>query len=80
MMLLDAVRSIAGPDAIRAGKAFERFEPQERGVAAHFTDRNTGGSVVVEADVLVGADGIGSRLRAQLHPGEGAPNGNGVRM
>ncbi|WP_019071673.1 FAD-dependent monooxygenase [Streptomyces hokutonensis] len=80
MMLLDAVRTRIGPDAIRTGMAFERFEPQERGVAAHFTDRNTGGSVVIEADALVGADGIDSRLRAQLHPGEGAPSGNGVRM
>jgi len=80
MMLLDAVRTRVGPDVIRTGMAFERFEPQERGVAAHFTDRNTGGSVVIEADALVGADGIDSRLRAQLHPGEGAPSGNGVRM
>ncbi|MFE9606445.1 FAD-dependent monooxygenase [Streptomyces hokutonensis] len=80
MMLLDAVRTRVGPDVIRTGMAFERFEPQERGVAAHFTDRNTGGSVVIEADALVGADGIDSRLRARLHPGEGAPSGNGVRM
>ena len=80
MMLLDAVRTRVGPDVIRTGMAFERFEPQERGVAAHFTDRNTGGSVVIEADALVGADGIDSRLRARLHPGEGAPRGNGVRM
>lgn len=80
MMLLDAVRTRIGPDAVRTGMAFERFEHQEAGTAAHFVDRRTGAPVVVEADVLVGADGIDSRLRAQLHPGEGAPRGNGVHM
>nr|WSY48995.1 flavin-dependent oxidoreductase [Streptomyces sp. NBC_00886] len=80
MMLLDAVRTRIGPDAVRTGMAFERFEHQEPGTAAHFVDRRTGSPVVVEADVLVGADGIDSRLRARLHPGEGAPRGNGVHM
>ncbi|WP_405849719.1 FAD-dependent monooxygenase [Streptomyces sp. NBC_01518] len=92
MLLLDAVRTRIGPDAVRTGMAFERFERcersgheelfarQEPGVAAHFVDRHTGAPVVIEADVLVGADGIDSRLRAQLHPGEGPPRGNGVRM
>jgi 2-polyprenyl-6-methoxyphenol hydroxylase-like FAD-dependent oxidoreductase len=80
MLLLDAVRTRIGPEAIRTGMVFERFEHQEPGTAAHFVDRHTGSSVVIEADVLVGADGIDSRLRAQLHPGEGAPRGNGVQM
>ncbi|WOX15145.1 FAD-dependent monooxygenase [Streptomyces sp. N50] len=92
MLLLDAVRTRIGPDAVRTGMAFEGFERcerpghqepferQEPGVAAHFVDRRTGAPVVIEADVLVGADGIDSRLRAQLHPGEGPPRGNGVRM
>ena len=92
MLLLDAVRTRIGPDAVRTGMAFEGFERcersghqglferQEPGVAAHFVDRHTGAPVVIEADVLVGADGIDSRLRAQLHPGEGPPRGNGVRM
>ena len=92
MLLLDAVRTRIGPDAVRTGMAFERFERregsghqelikrQEPGVTAHFVDRHTGAPVVIEADVLVGADGIDSRLRAQLHPGEGPPHGNGVQM
>jgi 2-polyprenyl-6-methoxyphenol hydroxylase-like FAD-dependent oxidoreductase len=92
MLLLDAVRTRIGPDAVRTGIAFERFENQGPienqgpfehqvpGVTAHFVDRHTGASVVIEADVLVGADGIDSRLRAQLHPGEGPPRGNGVQM
>jgi 2-polyprenyl-6-methoxyphenol hydroxylase-like FAD-dependent oxidoreductase len=80
MLLLDAVRTRIGPDAVRTGMAFERFEHQEPGVAAQFVDRRTGASVVLEADVLVGADGIDSRLRDRLHPDEGPPRGNGVQM
>ncbi|MET7571700.1 FAD-dependent monooxygenase [Streptomyces sp. NPDC005492] len=82
MMLLDAVRTRIGPDAVRTGMAFEHFESSgDQGPgAAHFVDRRTGAPVVVEADVLVGADGIDSRLRAQLHPDEGPPRGNGVQM
>ncbi|MEW1828111.1 FAD-dependent monooxygenase [Streptomyces sp. NPDC088196] len=92
MLLLDAVRTRIGADAVRTGMAFERFAYQEPsqhqeplqhqvpGVAARFVDRHTGEPVFIEADVLVGADGIDSRLRAQLHPGEGPPRGNGVQM
>lgn len=41
----------------------------------------SGGVVTTErADVLVGADGIFSAVRRQLHPGEGDPLWNGIRM
>src|SRR5262249_48209350 len=36
--------------------------------------------VSLRADVLVGADGINSTVRQRLHPGEGAPLWNGIRM
>jgi len=43
------------------GKALERFEQTPRGVAAMFT-----GGESIEADVLIGADGIRSTVRQQM--------------
>ncbi|MEV6397184.1 flavin-dependent oxidoreductase [Streptomyces sp. NPDC051907] len=80
MMLLAAVRQRMGEDAVRTGMSFQRFEPRPAGVRAHFVDRRSGAECVEEADVLIGADGIDSALRAQLHPGEGATHWNGVHM
>lgn len=48
---------------IKFGKRFERFEHDEKGVVAHFAD----GSSVTGA-LLVGADGIWSRVRHQMLP------------
>jgi 2-polyprenyl-6-methoxyphenol hydroxylase-like FAD-dependent oxidoreductase len=42
--------------------------------------RDNGETVFITAGALVGADGINSAVRARLHPGEGAPLWNGVRM
>lgn len=80
MLLLAAVRERLGPDSVRTGLLFERFEQTEGGVRAHFIDRSSGSPSAADADVLVGADGIDSAVRAQLHPGESAPQWNGVHM
>ena len=47
---------------------------------ARFADRNGDPLPPVESDVLVGADGIHSAVRAGLFPDEGAPRWNGVMM
>ncbi|MFF3861401.1 FAD-dependent monooxygenase [Streptomyces sp. NPDC002209] len=80
MLLLAAVRERLGPDSVRTGLLFQRFEETSGGVRAHFLDRSSALSVVDDADVLVGADGIDSAIRAQLFPHEGPPKGNGVHM
>jgi 2-polyprenyl-6-methoxyphenol hydroxylase-like FAD-dependent oxidoreductase len=86
-LLLDTVRARLGPDTVRAGLALEDFtdpdpdhEPGAGGVQVRLRRRENGETVVMTAGALVGADGINSTVRARLHPGEGAPLWNGVRM
>ena len=72
-VLYDAVRERLGADAVRTGHRLVRFGEQPGRVSAVFADRwgqETGRS---EGDVLVGADGIRSVVRARLNPEEGDP-------
>jgi 2-polyprenyl-6-methoxyphenol hydroxylase-like FAD-dependent oxidoreductase len=80
MLLLDAVRSRLGRGAVRCGHVLEGFDETTTAVRAHLRDRRTGTRTTVEADALIGADGIRSTVRGQLHPDEGPPIGNGIRM
>ena len=50
-----------GADGIEAGAEFTRFEQEDGGVTAHFADGRT-----ARGDVLIGADGLKSTVRAQL--------------
>jgi 2-polyprenyl-6-methoxyphenol hydroxylase-like FAD-dependent oxidoreductase len=50
-----------GAEKLRVGSKFVRFEQDEDGVTAHFADGGT-----ARGEVLIGADGIKSTLRAQL--------------
>jgi 2-polyprenyl-6-methoxyphenol hydroxylase-like FAD-dependent oxidoreductase len=78
-LLLDNVRARLGEDAVRPGLAVEDFT-DSGGVQVRLRRREDGEPVVITAGALVGADGINSAVRARLHPGEGAPLCNGVRM
>lgn len=80
MLLLGAVRRRLGDGALRTATVFEGFEQDGEQVRASLHDRATGTTSVASADVLVGADGIRSAVRAQLHPREGAPLWNGIHM
>ena len=80
MVLVAAVRARLGATAIRTGLAFESFEDTGSVVRAVLRERDTGEAVTLDADVLVGADGLRSRVRAQLHPDEPGPRWNGIRM
>ncbi|MFT7838044.1 NAD(P)/FAD-dependent oxidoreductase [Saccharothrix sp. BKS2] len=50
-------------DAVRFGRRFTRYEPEGGRTTAHFADGTS-----TRCDVLVGADGAGSAVRAQLLP------------
>ncbi|WP_437804305.1 flavin-dependent oxidoreductase [Sorangium sp. So ce693] len=80
LMLLAAVQRRLGASSVRVGSAVEGFEQTASEVQVTVRDRRTGERHVAPADVLVGADGIHSVVRAQLHPAEGPPRWNGIHM
>jgi 2-polyprenyl-6-methoxyphenol hydroxylase-like FAD-dependent oxidoreductase len=80
MILLDAVRARLGAGAVRTGMAFRSFAESGGKVEVQAADRTSGTAVPLAADVLVGADGLYSGVRAQLHPGEPPPCWDGIKM
>jgi 5-methylphenazine-1-carboxylate 1-monooxygenase len=79
-VLLDAVRERLGEDAVRAGCRLVSFADRGDRLVARFEQRDGGGAFDAEGDVLVGADGIHSTVRAAFYPGEGAPLWNGMML
>ncbi|NUW47055.1 flavin-dependent oxidoreductase [Nonomuraea rhodomycinica] len=78
MILRAAVEERIGP--VRLATRFERFEQDGDGVEVTLRDAATGETTRERVDVLVGADGVHSSVRAQLHP-EGDPlRWTGIRM
>ena len=63
----DLVSLLSQPvqDALRLGQECTGFEQQPDSVVAHFANGSE-----ARGDVLIAADGIGSAIRAQLHPDE----------
>jgi 2-polyprenyl-6-methoxyphenol hydroxylase-like FAD-dependent oxidoreductase len=79
-LLLRAVRDRLGAGAVTPGLAVEDFAETAGGVRVRLRGRRTGEAVERDADVLVGADGLHSAVRARLHPGEGPPVDSGIVM
>jgi 2-polyprenyl-6-methoxyphenol hydroxylase-like FAD-dependent oxidoreductase len=80
MILLGAVRDRLGADAVRTGTAVTGFTEREDSVEVRLTARPDGPAAVESADVLIGADGLYSTVRATLHPDEPPPRWSGVAM
>jgi 2-polyprenyl-6-methoxyphenol hydroxylase-like FAD-dependent oxidoreductase len=79
LMLLRVLRERAGDDAVHCGHRLADFEQDETGVRADFADPLGDQSLdSARGDVLVGADGIHSTVRAKLLPGEGQPVYSGL--
>jgi 2-polyprenyl-6-methoxyphenol hydroxylase-like FAD-dependent oxidoreductase len=78
MILLSAVCQRIGEQHIFTGHELVSFEQRSGGVTANFIDVASGKPLPpCQGDVLVGADGIHSAVRAQLYPREGPPVSSG---
>src|SRR5688572_16606778 len=76
-----AVLDRLGADRIHTGHHLASFGQQDGRVWGEFVDRATGTPVAgVEAELLVGCDGIHSVVRQTLYPDEGPPRWSGVTM
>lgn len=83
LLLLAAVRERLGPGAVRTGARVTGFEhgPEEAdGVRVRVLDRATGTAREHDTEALIGADGLRSVVRAELHPHEGPLLWSGIRM
>jgi 2-polyprenyl-6-methoxyphenol hydroxylase-like FAD-dependent oxidoreductase len=74
MLLLDAVRERQGVASVHTGVKATGFSHGERAVVTHTTAGD------VRSAFLVGADGIHSTLRRQLHPGDDPLRWSGVML
>jgi 2-polyprenyl-6-methoxyphenol hydroxylase-like FAD-dependent oxidoreductase len=72
-VLWRAVEERVGP--VRTGARLAGFAQDDAGVTVRLAD-----GAEVRGEVLVGADGIHSRVRAILHPADGGISWNGIQM
>ena len=75
-----AVEQRLGPEAIHTGRRLGAFTQDEGGVTAHFFDRSGAHVETARGDILIGADGIHSKVRSTLFPDEGGPVWNGLML
>lgn len=79
-LLLRTVMERLGPDCLHTGHHLQDYEQSAGGrVRLHFIERKTANPLPsVEADCVIAADGIHSRMRAIHYPDEGMPIWNGA--
>ncbi len=77
MMLLETVRRRLGSDAVEPSSTVVDTRDTPTGVVAS-VQRGDGRVEDVTGDLLIGADGIHSRLRAKFYPDEGPPRWGGA--
>lgn len=78
MALLDAVLTRCGPDSVSFGCRVDHYEASSGDITVHHT---TGcRSTSRRSSMLIGADGIHSKVRAQMYPDEGPPVWSGAIM
>lgn len=79
MLLYQTVLDRLGPDAVRLGRRLQNYEICDGGVAVDVT-KEDGTSEQLRARLLIGADGIHSTVRAQMHPDQPPIHWGGALM
>src|SRR5215467_1893733 len=79
-VIYQAVRARLGERHLHMGHRLGSFSQHEGGVSAYFFDRNGSHRATARGDVLIGGDGIHSRVREILFPNEGPARWNGIML
>lgn len=79
-VIYQAVRARLGESRIHTGHRLGSFTQDDSGVTAYFFDRTGLHRATARGDVLIGADGIHSRVREALFPNEGPARWNGIML
>jgi 2-polyprenyl-6-methoxyphenol hydroxylase-like FAD-dependent oxidoreductase len=79
-VLLEAVLDRLGAGAVRTGCRLVSLVERSASIVARFERRDEGNAVEAVGDVLVGADGIHSTVRAMFYPDEDSPVWNGMML
>ena len=74
-VLWQAAKARLPADALLNNARLQGFTQNSTGVTVHLTDGRS-----LSGDVLIGADGIHSTIRATLHPHDGGIRWNGIQM
>ena len=75
-----AARARLGEARIHTGHRLGAFTQDDGGVTAYFFDRTGAHRHTARGDVLIGADGIHSKVREALYPNEGPARWNGAML
>ena len=81
MLLIEEVQAVLGPDAVRFNHSLSALQLRQQGATLQFVDRDSGAEQgLVDADVVIAADGIHSAVRKYFYPNEGIPKWSGVSL
>ncbi|MGZ5938022.1 MAG: flavin-dependent oxidoreductase, partial [Rhizomicrobium sp.] len=79
-VIYQAVRARIGESKIFTGHRLGAFTQDDGGVTAYFFDRGGSHRATARGDILIGADGIHSKVRETLFPDEGPARWNGLML
>lgn len=80
MLLYRSLLERAGPEAVRLGVRVEGYAKRGEGGVQALLRHQDGTSETVPGSLLIGADGIHSAVRAQMHPDQAPINWGGALM